>query len=86
MKIGDRVFVHGYVDEIRKDVVIIRNKGGYFGTDKSELFTIDFNVDRDRYKEVTLCKDCMNKEDCDRAIAVGDGHFGLSWCSAGERE
>ena len=31
MKIGDMVFVHGYVDEIRKDTVIIRNKGGYFG-------------------------------------------------------
>lgn len=37
MKIGDRVFVHGYVDEIRKDTIIIRNKGGYFGTDKSEV-------------------------------------------------
>lgn len=37
MKIGDRVFVPGYVDEIRKDTVIIRNKGGYFGTDPSEV-------------------------------------------------
>ena len=32
MTIGDEVFVHGYVDEIRKDAVIIRNNGGYFGT------------------------------------------------------
>ena len=32
MKIGDEVYVHGYVDEIRNDVVIIRNEGGYFGT------------------------------------------------------
>ena len=32
MKIGDEVYVHGYVDEIRKDVIIIRNDGGYFGT------------------------------------------------------
>ena len=38
MKIGDEVFVHGYVDEIRKDVIIIRNNGGYFGTVPSEMF------------------------------------------------
>lgn len=37
MKIGDEVFVHGYVDEMRKDVVIIRNDGGYFGTDPCEV-------------------------------------------------
>lgn len=36
-KIGDRVFVHGYIDEIRKDTVIIRNTGGYFGTILSEV-------------------------------------------------
>ncbi len=39
MKIGDRVFVHGYIDEIRKDTVIIRNNGGYFGTIPSEVIT-----------------------------------------------
>lgn len=37
MKIGDEVYIHGYVDEIRKDVVIIRNDGGYFGTVPSEI-------------------------------------------------
>jgi len=37
MKIGDRVYVHGYVDEIRKDTVIIRNEGGYFGTAPDEV-------------------------------------------------
>jgi chromosome segregation ATPase len=30
--IGDEVCIHGYVDEIRRDTVIIRNDGGYFGT------------------------------------------------------
>ena len=40
MKIGDRCFVHGYVDEIRKDTVIVRNKGGYFGTDPDEVITV----------------------------------------------
>ena len=37
MKIGDRIFVRGYVDEIRKDTVIVRNDGGYFGTVLSEV-------------------------------------------------
>ena len=37
MKIGDRVYVHGYVDEILKDTVTIRNAGGYFRTVKSEI-------------------------------------------------
>ena len=38
MKIGDEVYVHGYVDEIRKDVIIIRNDGGYFGTVADECY------------------------------------------------
>lgn len=37
MKIGDSVYVHGYVDEIRKDSIIIRNDGGYFGTIRKEV-------------------------------------------------
>ena len=36
-KIGDRIFVRGYIDEIRKDTVIVRNDGGYFGTILSEI-------------------------------------------------
>jgi len=38
MKIGDEVFVHGVVDEIRTGTVIIKNKGGYFGTARREIF------------------------------------------------
>lgn len=37
MKIGDEVYVHGFIDEIRNDVIIIRNDGGYFGTVPSEV-------------------------------------------------
>lgn len=37
MKIGDVVYVRGTVDEIRKDVVIIKNEGGYFGTVPEEI-------------------------------------------------
>ena len=40
MKIGDEVYVKGYIDEIRKDTVIIRNEGGYFGTIQSEIVPI----------------------------------------------
>ena len=29
--------IHGYVDEIRKDTIIIRNEGGYFGTVEHEI-------------------------------------------------
>jgi len=39
MKIGDEVYIHGYVDEIRKDTVIIKNQGGYFGTDSEEVLS-----------------------------------------------
>lgn len=46
MKIGDEVFVHGYVDEIRKDVFIVKNEGGYFGTVKKEVV------------DLIRCKDC----------------------------
>lgn len=37
MKIGDEVYVHGSIDEIRKNTVIISNDGGYFGTVSSEI-------------------------------------------------
>ena len=47
MKIGDEVFVRGYVDEIRKDCIIIRNDGGYFGTVPSEVFC--YEEDRNGY-------------------------------------
>ena len=40
MKIGDEVYVHGYVDEIRIDTIIIQNQGGYFGTTPIEVFPV----------------------------------------------
>ena len=55
MKIGDRVYVHGFVDEIRKDTVIIRNEGGYFGTVKSEIVEAQKAED---IVSVIRCKDC----------------------------
>lgn len=47
MMIGDEVYVHGIVDEIRRDVVIIRNAGGYFGTDKGELVSGELRTKQD---------------------------------------
>ena len=40
MKIGDKCFVSGYIDEIRKNTVIVRNSGGYFGTSPGEVITV----------------------------------------------
>lgn len=37
MRIDDEIYVHGYLDEIRQDKVIVRNEGGYFGTVIDEL-------------------------------------------------
>ena len=44
MKIGDEVYVRGYVDEIRRDCVIIRNNGGYFVTIQSEVIEVPFKM------------------------------------------
>ena len=46
MRIGEEVRVRGIVDEIRKDVVIIKNKGGYFGTVPEEIETDGEEPDR----------------------------------------
>lgn len=50
MQIGDEVYIHGYIDEIRNDVVIIRNDGGYFGTTRSEIRPNDEDVGKPCYK------------------------------------
>lgn len=53
MKIGDEILVHGFIDEIRKDTVIVRNDGGYFGTSETEIERIndkdEFIFDADEY-------------------------------------
>ena len=50
MKIGDEIYVHGYVDEIREDAIIVRNAGGYFGTARSEIRPNDEDVGKTCYK------------------------------------
>ena len=55
MKIGDEVYVHGYVDEMRNDVIIIRNDGGYFGTVGYEVL----DKDTEEYKRGRI--DALNE-------------------------
>ena len=77
MKIGDEVLVHGYVDEIRNDVVIIRNDGGYFGTLPKEI----------RPEERTCCRDCRWYND-DKILSCSKYSFHVQeddWCSKAER-
>ena len=75
MKIGDRVFVVGYVDEIRKDTVIIRNSGGYFGTAPSEVIEL---WDEDGVSSQAVCNICG------RISARPAGSF-CKWCGADMR-
>ena len=62
MKIGDEVYIHGYIDEIRKDVVIIRNDGGYFGTNASEVILANRKTET---QTEYPCNTCANKGDHD---------------------
>lgn len=58
MKIGDEVYVHGIVDEIRKDCVIIKNVGGYFGTAISEILERPIDgLTPDYYASKYVCAD-----------------------------
>lgn len=65
MKIGDEVYVHGYVDEIRQsarnDIIIIRNEGGYFGTIENEIYMIHID---DHSGEVTEMVKDEPQTDC----------------------
>ncbi len=85
MKIGDRCFVHGYVDEIRKDTVIIRNKGGYFGTDPGEVITVYDTAHPnwipcseqlpEKGNEVLVCYDFKGYRSVLIGTLYGDGKF-----------
>ena len=60
MTIGEEVLIHGYIDEIRKDIVIIRNEGGYFGPVTEEI--------RSRSENPNTCEDAISREAAIRAI------------------
>ena len=86
MKIGDRIYVHGYVDEIRKDCVIIHNDGGYFGTVKSEIVEAQKAED---IVSVIRCKDCKWYYRGGATCMYWDGENGMrgdDYCSQAERK
>lgn len=77
MRIGDRVYVHGFIDEIRKDCIIIRNEGGYFGTIKSEIISAS---SREDIIKVVKCKNCKH---WDRDTIQGVTVPGSGYCKIG---
>lgn len=81
MKIGDKVYIHGYIDEIRKDTVIIRNEGGYFGTVESEINdSVPIEALQEIRKEILDYKDdktihAERNEMIDIALEIIDKHL-----------
>ena len=72
MKIGDRIFVRGYIDEIRKDTVIVRNDGGYFGTIPSEVITGELPSAQPEQKWIP-CSEGPPKESGTYTVTAYDG-------------
>lgn len=66
ISIGDEVWVHGYVDEIRKDCIIIRNDGGYFETVDEEIGYCD------EYEVLVDTPQPEADKACDRYAVVND--------------
>ena len=84
MKIGDRVYVHGHVDEIRKDTVIVRNEGGYFRTVQSEILVA---TEADDVVNVVRCQNCKwhNASACFKDDGADNHRDPMDFCSRGER-
>ena len=78
MKIGDEVYVHGYVDEIRNGTIIIRNEGGYFGTTLDEVMSSS-------QPEIIYCKDCKWKQGSECVRFADVKPFPDDFCSRAER-
>ncbi|MBO7430439.1 MAG: hypothetical protein J6U56_05440 [Spirochaetia bacterium] len=69
MQIGDKVLVRGTIDEIRKDVVIIKNEGGYFGTVTGEILANE--VCQDHEAMPTMWQD-VDKEEAAKSVIILD--------------
>ena len=84
MKIGDRIFVRGYIDEIRKDTVIVRNDGRYFGTIPSEVIMGELPPAQ---PDIIQCRNCKFASG-DSRICMKFGHSPigeLDFCAWAER-
>lgn len=92
MKIGEAVCVHGYVDEIRKDTIIIRNDGGYFGTVEKEIEVKDRLIDcllnkaYDNVLDVIAISRAENDDKGYRNACDEIAHIITSFLKPGERE
>ena len=79
LKIGQEVLIHGYVDEIRKDTIIIQNEGGYFGTVECEVTDIENTNDvlNKIRAEIKRPLEIEKYADTDSAKAQA---IALNWC------
>lgn len=68
MEIGDEVYIHGYIDEIRQDIIIIKNDGGYFGTVEDEI--ISYQKRAYDTKAKLSRKDDINMNGIERTISL----------------
>lgn len=71
-RIGDEVYIHGYIDEIRNGTIIIRNEGGYFGTAESEVYTIDRCDTADRKPTCQNIRQVEDEPQAERPYATCD--------------
>ena len=83
-KIGDRIFVRGYIDEIRKDTVIVRNDGGYFGTILSEVITGELPsaqpVRHGVWKKIRGTINCSACKSCSWSMSFEDLVTSFNYC------
>ena len=87
MKIGDRIFVRGYIDEIRKDTVIVRNDGGYFGTVLSEVTGELPSAQTERKKGMWIPVDSYSAFGGDEATWMAHGNpVAFYYCSECKEE
>ena len=81
LKIGDEVLIHGYIDEIRKDTVIIRNDGGYFGTVECEITDIEMpNTNEVLDKIRAEIEKPLHDERCFDTADAKAQTIALNWC------
>ena len=91
LKIGQEVLIYGYVDEIRKDIVIIRNEGGYFGTVSSEIKPSAEKTGhwiKENHDEYVLwrCSECGARTELDMTEGYGCGWKYCPMCGSRLRE
>lgn len=74
MKLGQEVWIHGYIDEMRKDIAIIKNEGGYFGAvyDEIQPKQINMSVLEDIKAEIEeTLNDTPTDNDCANCKRIG---------------